>query len=63
MPHAEAWYAPGLGHCWQRKSPDVHIRMVEAWVTGQELPSMLRREPEASAEVVERLRREVAEKA
>ena len=56
MPHAEAWFAPGLGHCWQRKSPDLHIRMVKAWFTGQELPSELRREPEASAEVVERLR-------
>ena len=48
MPHAEAWYAPGLDHCWQRKAPDLHIRMVEAWFTGQELPSELRREPEAS---------------
>jgi pimeloyl-ACP methyl ester carboxylesterase len=62
MPHAEAWFAPGLGHCWQRKDPELHIRMLEAWVTGQELPSELRPEPEASAEVVERLRREVAGK-
>lgn len=37
----------------------MHIRMLEAWFTGQELPSELRREPEASAELVERLRREV----
>jgi pimeloyl-ACP methyl ester carboxylesterase len=59
MPHAEAWYAPGLDHCWQRKAPDLHIRMLEAWFTGKELPSELRREPEGSAEVVERLRREV----
>ncbi len=56
MPHAEAWFAPGLDHCWQRKAPDLHIRMLEAWFTGQELPSGLRREPEPSAEVVERLR-------
>ena len=35
MPHAEAWYAPGLDHCWQRKAPDLHIRMVEAWCTGR----------------------------
>ncbi len=56
MPHAEAWFAPGLGHCWQRKAPELHIRMLEAWFTGQELPSELRREPEPPAEVVERLR-------
>jgi pimeloyl-ACP methyl ester carboxylesterase len=59
MPHAEAWFAPSLGHCWQRKDPDLHIRMVEAWLTGQELPSELRPEPTPSAEAVERMRREV----
>jgi pimeloyl-ACP methyl ester carboxylesterase len=56
MPHAEAWFAPGLGHCWQRKAPKLHIRMVEAWVTGQELPSELRPELAPSAAMVERLR-------
>jgi pimeloyl-ACP methyl ester carboxylesterase len=59
MPHAEAWYAPGLDHCWQRKAPDLHIRMLEAWFTGQELPSELRREPEAPPAAAERLRREI----
>ena len=57
MPHAEAWYAPGLGHCWQRAAPDLHIRTVEAWVEGQELPSELRPEPAPSPARVERLRR------
>jgi hypothetical protein len=56
MPHAEARFAPGLGHCWQRKDPDLHIRMVEAWCTGQALPSELRREPAPSPAAVERLR-------
>ena len=56
MPHAEAWYAPGLDHCWQRKAPELHIRMVEAWCTGQDLPSELRREPAPSTAAVERLR-------
>ena len=56
MPHAEAWFAPGLGHCWQRKAPDLHIRMLEAWFTGQELPSELRHEPPPRPEAVERLR-------
>jgi len=60
MPHAEAWYAPGVGHCWQRKEPDLHIRMVEAWCTGHDLPSELRREAAPEAEAVERMRRKVA---
>ena len=56
MPHAEAWFVPGLDHCWQRKAPDLHIQMVEAWCTGQPLPSELRREPAPSPAAVERLR-------
>ena len=59
MPHAEARVAPGMGHCWQRTAPDLHIRMVEAWVTGQELPFELRREPPPSPKTVEQLRRMV----
>jgi hypothetical protein len=38
-------------------APDLRIRMVEAWFTGQELPSELRAEPAPSAAMVERLRR------
>ena len=57
MPHGEAWYAPGLFHCWQRVTPDLHIRTVEAWVGGQALPSELRREAAPSPEEVERMRR------
>ncbi|MEA2026003.1 MAG: alpha/beta hydrolase, partial [Chloroflexota bacterium] len=57
MPEAEAWYAPGLGHCWQLADPDLHIRTVEAWVSGEELPSELRREPAASPAKVEQVRR------
>jgi hypothetical protein len=62
MPHAEAWFAPGLGHCWQRTAPELHIRMLEAWFSGQELPSGLRSEPALSAAAIERLRRVVAGK-
>jgi hypothetical protein len=60
MPHAEAWYAPGLDQCWQRKAPDLHIRMVGAWLTGEELPTELRREQAPSAAAVQRLRHEVS---
>ena len=56
MPHGEAWYAPGLLHCWYREAPDLHIRTVEAWVKGRELPPELRREPAPSPEAVERVR-------
>jgi pimeloyl-ACP methyl ester carboxylesterase len=60
MPYAEAWFAPGLDHCWERRAPDLHVAMVEAWFTGQELPSELRREATPSQATVERLRRMVA---
>lgn len=56
MPHGEAWYAPRLGHCWQRVAPDLHIRTVEAWVDGEPLPTDLRPEPAPSPRVVERVR-------
>ncbi len=59
MPHAEAWYAPGLDHCWQRRAPDLHIRMVEAWCTGQVLPPGLRPELTPKTEAVERMRRNI----
>jgi pimeloyl-ACP methyl ester carboxylesterase len=60
MPTAEARFAPGLFHCWQLKAPDLHIRMVEAWVSGQALPSELRPEPTPPAATVKRLRAEAA---
>jgi pimeloyl-ACP methyl ester carboxylesterase len=62
MPHAEAWYAPGLNHCWQRAAPGLHIRTVEAWCSGQPLSSELRREPPPTPEMVERVRGMAPEK-
>jgi hypothetical protein len=60
MPHAVARFAPGLGHGWIAREPELHVRMVEAWLTGQELPSELR--PEApSPAAVERLLRELGD--
>jgi pimeloyl-ACP methyl ester carboxylesterase len=41
MPNAEARYMPGQGHGWLGGEPDVHIRMVEAWLAGEPLPSEL----------------------
>jgi len=57
MPHAEARYAPGLGHGWLARQTDLHVAMVEAWLTGRELPAELAPErpwPEA----LDRMRRE-----
>jgi len=45
MPHAVARFAPGLGHGWLARRTELHVRMVEAWLTGQELPSELIPEP------------------
>jgi len=57
MPHGEAWYVPDLGHGWTRAAVDLHIRMVDAWVAGQQLPSGLLGEPAPLPTKVERLQR------
>jgi hypothetical protein len=58
MPHAVARFAPGLGHGWVARRTGLHVRMVEAWLTGQQLPSELIAEaPSPSA--VERLLRQL----
>lgn len=41
MPNAEARFAPGVGHGWLARRTDLHVRMVEAWLTGRELPAEL----------------------
>lgn len=58
MPHAVARYAPGVPHGWIAREPGLHVRMVEAWLTGRPLPPELRPEPPAPAAVA-RLRREL----
>jgi pimeloyl-ACP methyl ester carboxylesterase len=60
MPHAVARFAPGRGHGWLARERELHVRMVEAWLTGQELPSELRPETPSPA-VVERLLRELGD--
>lgn len=49
MPHAAARFAPGLRHGWIARAPELHVRMVEAWLSGRELPAELRPEPPAPA--------------
>jgi pimeloyl-ACP methyl ester carboxylesterase len=41
MPNAVARFAPGGGHGWLAGAAELHVRMVEAWITGQELPPEL----------------------
>lgn len=41
MPNAEARFAPGHGHGWLGKDAELHIRMVNAWLTSQPLPTEL----------------------
>jgi pimeloyl-ACP methyl ester carboxylesterase len=57
MPHAMARYVPGLGHAWFAWRPELHIRMVEAWLSERDLPTGLEPEPPSSVAVgrVERL--------
>jgi pimeloyl-ACP methyl ester carboxylesterase len=42
MPHAEARMMPGASHGWgPAQFPDIHLRMVEAWIAGRPLPAEL----------------------
>ena len=41
MPKAVARFAPGGGHGWLAGAAELHVRMVEAWITGQQLPPEL----------------------
>jgi pimeloyl-ACP methyl ester carboxylesterase len=42
MPHAEARMMPDASHGWgPAQFPDVHLRMVAAWIAGRELPAEL----------------------
>ncbi|WP_458208677.1 alpha/beta fold hydrolase [Haladaptatus sp. NG-SE-30] len=47
MPEAEARYIPGHSHAWMNRKRDLDQRMVEAWITGSELPAEL--EPETTS--------------
>lgn len=57
MPHAIARFVPGLGHAWFEWRPDLHVRMVEAWLTGEALPEELETEPPSPSAVDRVLRR------
>jgi len=51
MPHATARFVPGLGHAWFGWRRDLHVRMIEAWLSGEELPAELMPEPPSPSAV------------
>ena len=57
MPHATARFVPALGHAWFAWRRELHIRMVEAWVTGDSVPEELKPEPPSQAALARVLRR------
>jgi pimeloyl-ACP methyl ester carboxylesterase len=56
MPHATAFFVPGLGHAWFVWRRELHLQMVEAWLTRQALPVELQPEPASPAAVDQVLR-------
>jgi pimeloyl-ACP methyl ester carboxylesterase len=42
MPNAESRIVPGMGHGWLAEAPDLHCRMVRAWIKDRALPPDLR---------------------
>jgi pimeloyl-ACP methyl ester carboxylesterase len=56
MPHALARYVPGLAHAWLLKNPELHVRMVEAWLADEELPPELVAEPSATERLLRHVR-------
>ena len=59
MPHAEARFAPGVGHGWLARRLDLHVRMVEAWLTGAGAPGRASLPERAWPGAVERMQREL----
>jgi pimeloyl-ACP methyl ester carboxylesterase len=57
MPHAIARFVPKLDHAWFGWQLDLHVRMVEAWLTGEALPEELKTEPRSPSAVDRVLRR------
>jgi pimeloyl-ACP methyl ester carboxylesterase len=41
MPNAACYVAPRMGHGWLAEAPDLHCRMVRAWLQDEELPEAL----------------------
>ena len=41
MPNAQVRIAPNMGHAWMIEAPELHYRMVEAWLSNKPLPEEL----------------------
>jgi pimeloyl-ACP methyl ester carboxylesterase len=55
MPLAQARYVPGVGHGWLARKPDLHVGMVETWLSDRPLPAELAAEAAPSTGVMRRL--------
>jgi pimeloyl-ACP methyl ester carboxylesterase len=56
MPHADARYVAGLGHGWLGRAMELHLDMVEAWLTTEQSPVALVAEGTSPAAVSSLLR-------
>jgi pimeloyl-ACP methyl ester carboxylesterase len=56
MPNATARFVPRLGHAWFIWRPDLHVRMVQAWLRDEPLPAGLEVEPPSASAVARVLR-------
>lgn len=43
LPNADSYIAPGMAHGWLAEAPDLHCRMVLAWIQDEEMPEELAR--------------------
>jgi hypothetical protein len=41
--NADSYIAPGMAHGWLAEAPDLHCRMVQAWIQDEEMPEELAR--------------------
>ena len=58
MPNATARFVPRLGHAWFRFRRELHVRMIEAWLSEEALPDELEPEP-PSPDAVSRVLRQL----
>jgi pimeloyl-ACP methyl ester carboxylesterase len=41
LPNANSYISPGMSHGWLAESPDLHCRMVQAWIQNEKMPEAL----------------------
>jgi pimeloyl-ACP methyl ester carboxylesterase len=41
LANADSYIAPGMGHGWLAEAPDLHLRMIQAWMQDEAMPEPL----------------------